>query len=223
MRLILLGPPGVGKGTQAERLVQRFGGLRVSTGDLLREAVRLDTPLGQDAKRYMGQGLLVPDEVMIGLVREQLTEPRQRTGYVLDGFPRTIGQADALGVLLQDVREPLDAVISLEVDEDELVRRLSGRRNCPVCKRVYHVESAPSSAGSQCEACGTALLQRDDDRSDTVRKRLTVYRDQTRPLLDYYQRRQLLHRVNGQGAIDAVTDRIYAELAGVSPQQGGRR
>jgi len=222
VRLILLGPPGVGKGTQAERLAHRFGGLRVSTGDLLREAVRRDTPLGREAKRYMTQGLLVPDEVTIGLVREQLTAQHRRTGYVLDGFPRTIGQADALESLLNELHEPLDVVVSLEVDENELVRRLSGRRNCPACQRVYHVDSAPSATGPTCEACGTPLVQREDDRPETVRKRLAVYSEQTRPLLDYYRQRRLLISVNGQGTIDEITDRIVAELDGASQRQGRR-
>lgn len=212
MRLVLLGPPGVGKGTQAQRLAQRFGDLRLSTGDLLREAVQQNTPLGGEAKRFMDQGALVPDAVMIGLVREQLTAPRRRAGYVLDGFPRTIAQADALDLLLEELHEPLEAVVSLDVDEDELVRRLSGRRTCPSCNRVYHVESAPSTAGSRCEACGAALVLRDDDRPETVRTRLAVYRAQTRPLLDYYAQRQRLIRVDGLGAIDAVTDRILAKL-----------
>ncbi len=214
MQVILLGPPGVGKGTQAERLAQRFGALRISTGDLLREAVRLNTPLGREAKRIMEQGLLVPDAVMIGLVREQLSGPHD--GYVLDGFPRTIGQADALEQLLRELKEPLDAVVSLEVDTEELVRRLSGRRTCPSCKRVYHVESAPSKAGAQCEACKTILTQRDDDKPETVRKRLSVYDEQTRPLLDYYRTRHLLIGVDGEGAIESVTDRVVSELEGAS-------
>jgi adenylate kinase len=184
MRLMLLGAPGVGKGTQAQRLAQRYQVVRISTGDLLREAVRLKTPLGVEAKRYMDQGTLVPDAVMIGLVREQLLARHGRTGYVLDGFPRTIAQADALGQLLDECREPLDVVANLEVDEEELIRRLSGRRTCPQCQRVYHIESAPSARGAQCEVCGATLVQRDDDRTETVKKRLTVYREQTRPLLD---------------------------------------
>ncbi len=222
MRVVLLGAPGVGKGTQAQRLAQRDQTVRISTGDLLREAVRQQTPLGVEAKRYMDQGALVPDAVMIGLVREQLAARHGRTGYVLDGFPRTIAQADALNRLLEDGHEPLDAVVSLEVDEQELIRRLSGRRNCPKCQRVYHTESAPSSAGTNCEACGTTLVQRNDDRADTVKKRLAVYRDQTEPLLDYYHTRGLLHRIDGLGTVDAVTERIMRPLSQVSRQQVGR-
>lgn len=215
MRLILVGPPGVGKGTQAQGLAQRGGALRISTGDLLREAVRLKSPLGCEAKRYMEQGLLVPDEVMVGLVREQLTKDAQRDGYVLDGFPRTIAQADALGLLLEERHEPVEAVVSLDVSEEELVRRLSGRRSCPSCERVYHVDSAPSSAGANCEACGTLLVQRDDDRPETVMKRLTVYRAQTEPLLAYYDARRLLVRIDGRGTVDDVMDRLIAQLEGI--------
>ncbi|MBI3620579.1 MAG: adenylate kinase [Nitrospirae bacterium] len=212
MRIVLLGAPGVGKGTQAQRLAQRAGVVRISTGDLLREAVRQQTPLGMEAKRYMDQGALVPDSVMIGLVREQLAARRGVSGYVLDGFPRTIAQADALNQLLEEAREPLEAVINLEVKEEELIRRLSGRRTCPKCQRVYHVDSAPSAKGLQCEACGTGLVQRDDDRPDTVKNRLSVYRDQTRPLLDYYLERGLLRGVEGVGPVETVTERIVQQL-----------
>jgi adenylate kinase len=221
MRVVLLGAPGVGKGTQAQRLAQRDQTVRISTGDLLREAVRQQAPLGVEAKRYMDQGALVPDAVMIGLVREQLAARNGRPGYVLDGFPRTIAQADALHQLLEEGHEPLDAVVNLEVDEQELIRRLSGRRNCPTCQRVYHVESAPSAKGSQCEACGTTLVQRDDDRAETVKNRLQVYREQTRPLLDYYRERGRLLRIDGLGAVDAVTERIITQLSQLS--QAGRQ
>jgi adenylate kinase len=207
-----LGAPGVGKGTQAQRLAQRYQVVRISTGDLLREAVRRQTPLGVEAKRYMNQGTLVPDAVMIGLVREQLSSRRDESGYVLDGFPRTIAQADALGRLLEERSEPLEAVANLEVDEQELVRRLSGRRNCPKCQRVYHIESAPSAKGEQCEACGTTLVQRDDDRPETVKTRLSVYREQTTPLLDYYRVRGLLREVDGMGSVDDVTERVVRQL-----------
>ncbi len=152
---------------------------------------------------------------MVGLVREQLSVPGRRGGYLLDGFPRTVAQADALGLLLDQLREPVDAVVSLDVDEDELVRRLSGRRSCPSCQRVFHVDSAPSAAGSKCEACGTLLVQRDDDRPETVLKRLAVYRLQTEPLLNYYETRQLLIRVDGHGAVGDVTDRVIAQLDGI--------
>ena len=219
MRIVLLGPPGVGKGTQAQRLAEQSGGIRISTGDLLREAVRQGTSLGREAKQYMDSGGLVPDAVMIGLVREQLTASARRNGYVLDGFPRTIAQADALGRLLDEVGQPLEAVVSLEVGEEELVRRLSGRRSCPKCQRVYHVESAPSKAGDACESCGTRLAQRDDDKPDTVRKRLSVYKEQTRPLLDYYQAKGGLVRLNGQGQIDEVATRIHEALTRATIQK----
>jgi adenylate kinase len=219
MRLVLLGAPGVGKGTQAQRLAQRYQDVRISTGDLLREAVRQQTPLGVEAKRYMDQGTLVPDAVMIGLVREQLSARSGRRGYVLDGFPRTIAQADALGQLLNECREPLDAAANLEVDEGELIRRLSGRRSCPKCQRVYQIESAPSAKGEQCEACGATLVQRDDDRPETVKKRLTVYREQTQPLLDYYRERGLLLVVDGLGPVETVTERLVRHLETAGRQQ----
>ncbi|HUJ79029.1 MAG TPA: adenylate kinase [Nitrospiria bacterium] len=221
MRVVLLGAPGVGKGTQAQRLAQRYQTVRISTGDLLREAVRQQTALGVEAKRYMDQGTLVPDAVMIGLVREQLDSHNGRSGYVLDGFPRTIAQADALGRLLEERGEPLEAVVNLEVDEQELVRRLSGRRTCPACQRVYHVESAPSAKGELCEACGTQLIQRDDDRPETVKKRLDVYREQTQPLLDYYRGRGLLREIDGLGPVDHVTERLV-RLCGADRQRVGR-
>jgi adenylate kinase len=222
MRLVLLGAPGVGKGTQAQRLAERYQTVRISTGDLLREAVRQQTPLGLEAKRYMDQGTLVPDAVMIGLVREQLSARSGRTGYVLDGFPRTIAQADALGQLLDECREPLDAVANLDVNEQELVRRLSGRRSCPKCQRVYQIESAPSAKGEQCEVCGATLMQRDDDRPETVKKRLAVYREQTRPLLDYYRERGLLRGIDGSGPVETVTERLVQQLEPAGRQQVGR-
>jgi len=222
MRVVLLGAPGVGKGTQAQRLAQRDRTVRISTGDLLREAVRQQTPLGIEAKRYMDQGTLVPDAVMIGLVREQLSARNGRTGYVLDGFPRTIAQADALNRLLDEARDPLEAVVNLEVAEPELIRRLSGRRSCPNCQRVYHVESAPSAKGANCEACGAALVQRDDDRPETVKNRLKVYHDQTSPLLDYYKKRSLLRSVDGLGTLDVVTERILRQLSQQDHSQVGR-
>lgn len=222
MRLVLLGAPGVGKGTQAQRLAERYHTVRISTGDLLREAVRQQTALGLEAKRYMDQGALVPDDVMIGLVREQLSARSGRTGYVLDGFPRTIAQADALGRLLDECREPLDAVANLDVNEQELVRRLSGRRTCPKCQRVYQIDSAPSAKGEQCEACGTTLAQRDDDRPETVKKRLAVYREQTRPLLDYYRERGLLREIDGLGLVETVTERLVRHVETSGRQQVGR-
>lgn len=223
MNIILLGPPGGGKGTQAQRLAAHFGSLRISTGDLLREAVRRQTPLGLQAKQRMDQGLLVPDQVMIDLVREQLSSQGRRGGYVLDGFPRTIPQAEALGALLDQRHEPVDAVVSLDVDRDELVRRLSGRRTCPSCQRVYHCESAPSASGLKCEACGTALVQRADDREETVLNRLEVFRQQTEPLLKFYEKRQLLHGIDGRGTVDNVTMRITDVLDGVGHPRAGCR
>lgn len=208
MRLILLGPPGAGKGTQAQRLTEKLGIPQVSTGDMLRAAVAAGTALGREAKAYMDQGALVPDGVVIGIIRERLAAPDCRRGYILDGFPRTAAQAEALGKTLEDLGTPLDAVLSLTVDPDEVVRRLSGRRTCGACGAAYHVENAPPRRAGVCDRCGGALVQREDDREETIRKRLAVYRDQTAPLVDYYRGGGLLREVDGRGEIDDIFTRI---------------
>jgi adenylate kinase len=216
MRLIFLGPPGAGKGTQAERLAKRYSLVKISTGDILRDAVLRNTPLGLKAKSYMDRGNLVPDEVVIGLIRERLKEPDSRSGYVLDGFPRTVPQAEALAQILEEYKTPIDHVISFEVPEKDLVRRLTGRRSCPVCKRIYHLDLQPPKKPNRCDDCGGALSQREDDREETVRKRLEVYSKETAPLLKYYDTQKLLRRVDGGGSIDSVMDSLQGIIQGAN-------
>jgi adenylate kinase len=216
MRLVLLGPPGAGKGTQARRLAMRWSVPQVSTGDMLREAVARGTRLGLEARRYMDAGELVPDAVMIGLVRERLTQPDGRKGFVLDGFPRTAAQAEALDRLLETEGTPLDRVVLFQLADEELVTRLSGRRVCGSCGRNYHVTFSPPRVAGRCDACGGELSQRTDDEEATVRRRLAVYARDTRPLVDYYRRRGLLTTISGAGTMDAV----HAEL--VTAAEGPR-
>jgi adenylate kinase len=207
-RVIFLGAPGAGKGTQARRLAVGSGVPQVATGDMLREAVAGGTPLGREAKRYMDQGALVPDEVVIGLVDERLSRPDAGAGYVLDGFPRTVAQAEALYALLRRRGQELDRVVFFDVSRDELLRRLTGRRICRQCGAGFHLVSAPPKTEGRCDQCGGELYQRDDDAEDTVVRRLDVYQNQTAPLLDYYRRRGLLVRVAGEGPVERVAAEI---------------
>ncbi len=212
MRLILLGPPGAGKGTQAKLLVDRLEIPQVSTGDMLRAAVKDGTPLGREAKAYMDRGALVPDAVIIGLVRERLQQPDCTRGCILDGFPRTVAQAEALGSTLEALRASLDHVLSLEVPPEDLVLRIAGRRTCRNCGAMYHVRFSPSKVEGRCDACGGPTYQRDDDREETVRRRLQVYTEQTAPLVSFYEARSLLRRVSGTGEIAEIFQRITAAL-----------
>jgi adenylate kinase len=213
MRLILLGPPGAGKGTQAKLLVERLKIPQVSTGDMLRAAVKAGTPLGQEAKQYMDRGALVPDAVIIGLVRERLQQPDCSRGYILDGFPRTVAQAEALEKSLAGLQAWLDSVVSLEVPTEDLVLRIAGRRTCRNCGAMYHVRFSPSKTEGRCDACGGPTYQRDDDREETVRRRLAVYAEQTAPLVSFYEARGLLRRVPGTGEIAEIFQRIAAALS----------
>jgi adenylate kinase len=208
MRVVLLGPPGAGKGTQARRLATRWSVPQVATGDMLREAVAHGTRLGLEARRYMDAGDLVPDAVIIGLVRERLAQPDGRKGFVLDGFPRTAAQAEALDRLLEAEGTPLDRVVLFQVADDEPVARLSGRWVCRNCGRNYHVTLSPPRVPGRCDACGGELYQRTDDEEATVRRRLAVYVRDTRPLVDYYRQRGVLTTISGTGTMDAV----HAEL-----------
>lgn len=204
MKLILLGPPGAGKGTQAKMLTERFGIPQISTGDILRAAVKEGTPMGLKAKSCMDAGELVPDDVVVGIVNERLQKADCENGFILDGFPRTVPQADALAGSLEQLNKPLDAVISLAVDIEALVERLTGRRTCRNCGRGYHVAFDPPKTDGVCDVCGGELFQRDDDQEQTIRKRLDVYRDQTEPLVAYYREAGLLRELDGMQEIDAV-------------------
>jgi adenylate kinase len=208
VRVVFLGPPGAGKGTQARALAQQWDVPQIATGDMLREAVRAGTPLGREAKRIMDTGALVPDDVIVGLIAERLREADAKRGFILDGFPRTIGQAEALERLLADLGHALDAVVYFEVSEPELLRRLTGRRVCRQCQAAYHLVSAPPRQPGVCDRCRGELDQRDDDSEATVRRRLEVYATQTAPLLEHYRGRRLLTTVHGEGSIDGIRDTI---------------
>lgn len=212
MNLILLGPPGSGKGTQAKRLVQRYEIPQISTGDILRDAVKEGTPLGREAKRYMDEGKLVPDEVVVGIVRDRLKGPDCQKGFILDGFPRTIAQAEALDRILGEMGRGVDHVIDIEVDKEELLRRLTGRRTCKRCGAMYHVVFNPPKVDGVCDRCGGELYQRDDDKEETIRERLRVYEGQTAPLIEYYEKKGLLRRINGTGGIEEVEARILKAI-----------
>jgi adenylate kinase len=210
MNLILLGPPGVGKGTQAKLLIDKFGIPQISTGDILRAAVKELTPMGVKAKGFMDSGALVPDAVVIGIVEERLAQDDCQKGFILDGFPRTVAQADALSQVLSGLRRSIDHVISLSVDKDELLKRLTGRRACAKCGAVYHVDFAPSKVAGTCDACSGELFQREDDKEATILHRLKVYQEQTAPLIAYYQACGLLRSVNGLGTVDGVQGEILS-------------
>lgn len=213
MRLIFLGPPGAGKGTQARMLAAEHGIPQIATGDMLREALAQKTPLGLEAKAYMDRGALVPDEVVIGLVAERLGRPDALSGFLLDGFPRTVAQAEALDRLLKEREIGIDRVIFFEASEGELLRRLTGRRVCRGCGALYHMVSSPPGTAGRCDRCGGELYQRDDDNEATVRGRLSVYRTQTVPLLDYYRGRNLLVSVAGEGPMDDIARSIRQAVA----------
>lgn len=212
MNLILLGPPGAGKGTQAKRLVSELGIPQISTGDMLREAVKAGSPMGLKAKSYMDSGALVPDEVVVGLVEERIQQPDCARGFMLDGFPRTTAQADALSAMMQKKGIKLDHVVCLEADKEELVRRLSGRRTCRQCMAPYHVMFNPPAKEGVCDQCGGELYQRDDDKEEAIRARLVTYEKQTQPLIAYYKTRGVLRLVDGLGAVEEVYGRIKGVL-----------
>jgi len=213
MRIVFLGAPGVGKGTQADRIATQFKVLKISTGDLLREAVRNQTQLGLEAKSYMDQGKLVPDSVVIGLVRDKLGDPSGAKGFVLDGFPRTVTQAEELGKALQAARRPLDRVVNFQVSREDIIKRLSGRRSCPKCQATFHVDFAPSKKGDACDRCGEVLVQRSDDTRDAIETRLKVYEEQTAPLIQYYGNKRLLTDLDASGSVDAVFESLFGVLA----------
>jgi adenylate kinase len=212
LNLILVGPPGAGKGTQAERLTEDFGLPYYATGNILREAVANGTELGKQAKEHMDAGGLVPDDVIIGVILEALATDEAANGFLLDGFPRTVPQADALGEALQKAGRKISAVLLIDVSDEEVVRRLSGRR-VSRSGRVYHVDFDPPKHPDRCDIDGSALIQRDDDKPDTIRKRLAVYHEQTEPLVDYYESRDLLRRFDGTRTPTEVHDHVRATVA----------
>ncbi|MBE7561283.1 adenylate kinase [bacterium] len=212
MRVVLVGPPGAGKGTQAARVAARYGLAHLSTGDLLREAIREETPLGRLAQGYLEAGELVPDEVVTDLVAERLSRPESERGFLLDGFPRTQAQAVALLDFLSRRGQRLDAVVLLSAGEEALVRRLAGRWTCPVCARVYHEASRPPRVAGRCDDDGAALVQRPDDAPETIRRRLAVYHGRTEPMLAEFRRRGLLHSVAAEGDIETTFARIVETL-----------
>lgn len=212
MRVVLVGPPGAGKGTQAEFLASYFGIPKISTGDIFRSNVAQETPLGVEAKRYMVAGKLVPDEVTIAMVRDRLADDDALDGFLLDGFPRTVPQADELEAILAELSTPLDAVLELVVDEDEVVRRLSGRRTCRQCNHIWHVDFDPPATEGVCDSCGGELYQRDDDKAEIVRHRLEVYAEKTAPIVDYYADLRLLIGLDATGPVESVTERAIESL-----------
>ncbi len=216
MRIVLLGAPGSGKGTQSQRLVQRHGIPQISTGDLLRAAVAKGSPLGVRAKEAMDQGRLVEDEIVLGMIRERLAEPDIANGFILDGFPRNIAQANALDSLLSELGQPLDAVVQMDVDYGELMRRISGRRTCSDCGKVFNLFSTPADEieTEQCPRTGEPhrLFQRPDDTEETVANRLKVYEEKTKPLIEFYRDRGVLQRIDAEGDVDDITARMESVL-----------
>ncbi|MFF5436889.1 adenylate kinase [Streptomyces achromogenes] len=213
MRIVLVGPPGAGKGTQAVRLAEKLGIPHISTGDLFRANISRQTELGKLAKSYMDAGNLVPDEVTIAMAKDRMEQPDAEKGFLLDGFPRNVSQAEALDQLLRDEEMTLDAVLDLEVPEDEVVKRIAGRRICRNdSSHVFHVTYSPAKQEGVCDVCGGELYQRDDDSEDTVRKRLEVYHTQTEPIIDYYKAQELVVTISSLGPVDEITQRALEAL-----------
>ena len=212
MNLILLGPPGAGKGTQAQRIIERYRIPQISTGDILRAAVKEGTPLGTKAKFFMDQGQLVPDEVVIGIIDERLKMPDCHAGFILDGFPRTIAQAEALQAILPKIGKSIDHVINIEVESEELIHRLTGRRTCKDCGAMFHILFHTPKQEGICDRCGGILYQRDDDQEETIRTRLNEYQQQTTPLIKYYQFKGMLRPIQGVGSQEQIFEKIFRLL-----------
>lgn len=212
MRLVFLGAPGAGKGTQAKRLVDNLKIPQVSTGDMLRKAVSDGTSLGKEAKSYMDKGELVPDSVVIGLIKERLQEGDTENGFILDGFPRNVSQGKELDSLLGDLGKPLDVALVLDVPLDDLMKRLTGRRTCKACGQMYNVYFSPPKVEGKCDVCGGELYQRADDNEETIKKRLEVYQSSTEPLIGYYKDKGILKVVQGTGDMDAIYRKILVQL-----------
>jgi len=212
MRLVLLGAPGAGKGTQAKKLVEKYGLPQISTGDLLRASVAAGTPLGKEAKSYMDKGELVPDSVVIRMVEERIKQDDCKRGFILDGFPRNVTQAEELDKMLTLLRMPLTAVLSVDVPFEDLMKRLTGRRTCKACGQMYNIYFTPSQKEGICDKCGGELFQRDDDKENTIKKRLEVYNAQTAPLIDYYGKKGILKSIAGTGSIDDIFKNVCDAL-----------
>ncbi len=216
MRLILLGGPGAGKGTQAKKLVEKYNIPQISTGDILRGAVKNNTELGQKAKSFMDSGELVPDEVIIGIVKDRIQEEDCKNGFIFDGFPRTTAQAEALDTMLTELNITLDAAINFKVSDEVIVARMSGRRTCAQCQAVFNVKFNPPKQEGVCDKCSGELTQRDDEKEEVVRNRLKVYEDQTAPLIDFYNNKGLLKNVNGEQEINTIFEELTNLLDNLS-------
>lgn len=212
MRLILLGAPGSGKGTQAAKLSEKFNIPQISTGDIFRSNIKNGTELGKKAKEYIDKGLLVPDEVTVGIVKDRLQQPDCKNGFILDGFPRTIPQAEYLDNVLKDMGITLDAVLNIHVPDEKIIERMSGRRVCPGCGASYHLVFNPPTKDNVCDSCKAGLIQREDDKAETVINRLKTYHDQTEPLIEYYGKQGKLVTAAGQEEIEDTTKEVYKAL-----------
>ena len=212
MRIVLLGAPGAGKGTQAKKIIEKYPIPQISTGDLLRAAVAAGSALGKEAKSHMDKGELVPDSVVLGMVKERLNKDDCKKGYILDGFPRNTKQAEALDAMLTSLALPLTAALSVDVPFEDLMKRLTGRRTCKACGQMYNIYFNRPAKDKACDKCGGELFQRDDDKEETIKKRLEVYNAQTAPLIDYYGKKGILKSVQGTGSIDQIFGKVCAAL-----------
>ena len=212
MKIIMLGAPGAGKGTQAKMLAGKYGIPHISTGDIFRANIKDQTELGMEAKKYMDQGLLVPDELTVKILLDRVSKDDCRNGYVLDGFPRTIPQAEVLDKAVSELNDSLDYAINVDVKDENIIRRMSGRRACLKCGATYHIEHIPPKQEGICDVCGSELVLRDDDKPETVQKRLAVYHEQTQPLIDYYNKKGILREVDGSQDMKDVFNAIVAIL-----------
>lgn len=212
MRLVLLGAPGAGKGTQAAMLAEEFKVPHISTGDIFRNNIKNGTELGKKAKDYIDKGLLVPDEITVGIVKDRLIQKDCEKGFILDGFPRTIPQAEYLDKVLDEMDMPLDNALNIYVPDEKIIERMSGRRTCPACGASYHIIYNPTRIEGKCDNCGASLIQREDDKAETVKKRLETYNKQTEPLIDYYRAQRKLLNVSGQGKIEDINSEVLKAL-----------
>ncbi len=211
-RVVLLGAPGAGKGTQAKMLIEKYKIPQISTGDILRKAVADGTPLGKEAKVIMDQGGLVSDKIVLGLVEERIQKPDCKEGFILDGFPRNTAQAESLDKMLSNMKAPLTVALNIDVDMNDLLKRLTGRRTCKGCQQMYNIYFSPSKKDGKCDKCGGELFQRDDDKEATIKKRLDVYQQQTAPLIDYYSKKKIMKTVMGVGSINDIFNKCIAAL-----------